>query len=235
VVHLSSGVSALVAALLIGRRLGIVQPITEPHDVTMTVLGAALLWFGWFGFNAGSALAADGTAALAFVTTNVAAAMAALTWVTISWIHRGTPSVVGAAVGAIAGLVAVTPAAGFVTPAAAILIGIAVAIVCYGASQLRLRFRIDDALDVFAVHGVGGAFGAVATGVLATEVGLLAGNPGQVVVQVVGVVAAGLYAAIATAGIFLVVNLFIRIRVPSDAEERGLDLAQHGEAAYSHG
>jgi len=170
VVHLSSGVAALVAALFIGRRLGLTdgEHATEPHDVPMTVLGAGLLWFGWFGFNAGSALAADGLAATAFVTTNTAAAMAAITWVTISWLHKGTPSVLGAAVGAVAGLVAITPAAGFVTPAAAVLIGFGVAVVCYGASLLRLRSRIDDALDVFAVHGVGGAFGALATGVFAT-------------------------------------------------------------------
>ena len=234
VVHLSSGVSALVAALIIGRRLGVTSAATEPHDVTMTVLGAALLWFGWFGFNAGSALAADGTAALAFVTTNVAAAMAALTWVTVSWLHRGTPSVVGAAVGAVAGLVAITPAAGFVTPAAAILIGFGAGIVCYAAAHLRARWKVDDALDVFAVHGVGGAFGAVATGIFAAEVGLLAGNPGQLIVQLVGVVAAGAYAVAVTAGILALVNLVTRIRVPSEAEERGLDLAQHGEAAYSH-
>jgi ammonium transporter, Amt family len=233
VVHLSSGASALVAALIVGRRLGVISPLTEPHNVTMTVLGAALLWFGWFGFNAGSALAADGVAALAFVTTNVAAAMAALTWVTVSWLHRGTPSVVGAAVGAIAGLVAITPAAGFVTPAAAILIGFGAALVCYTAVHLRVMLRVDDALDVFAVHGVGGAFGAIATGVFAGGVGLLAGNPSQVAVQLIGIGATAAYAAIATAAIFLLINLFIRIRVPSTAEERGLDLAQHGEAAYS--
>jgi len=239
VVHLSSGVSALVAALFVGRRLGLVERTTEPHDVTMTVLGAGLLWFGWFGFNAGSALAADGVAAVAFVTTNTAAAMSALTWVTISWLHRGTPSVLGAAVGAVAGLVAITPAAGFVTPAAAILIGFGVAAVCYGASQLRLRSRIDDALDVFAVHGVGGAFGALATGVFATVVvnpagrdGLLAGAPGQVLVQLVAAGAVALYAAAATAGILFVINLIVPVRVPSDAEEAGLDLAQHGEVAY---
>lgn len=234
VVHLSSGVSALVAALIIGRRIGVVSPVTEPHDVTMTVLGTALLWFGWFGFNAGSALAADGTAALAFVTTNVAAAMAALTWVTVSWLHRGSPSVVGAAVGAVAGLVAITPAAGFVTPAAAILIGFGVALVCYAAAQLRVRWRIDDALDVFAVHGVGGAFGAVATGVFAVEVGLLAGNPGQLVVQLAGVGATAAYAAIVTAAIFFLINVATPIRVATEAEERGLDLAQHGEVAYNH-
>ncbi|MFN2484253.1 MAG: ammonium transporter [Candidatus Limnocylindria bacterium] len=239
VVHLSSGVSALVAALMIGRRIGVGRELTEPHNVTMTVLGAGLLWFGWFGFNAGSALAADGLAATAFVTTNTAAAMAAVTWVSVSWLHRGTPSVVGAAVGAVAGLVAITPAAGYVTPAASIVIGFGVGLVCYGACQLRTRTRADDALDVFAVHGVGGAFGAVATGVFASVAvnaagrdGLLAGNGGQVVLQAVGVGATAIYAAAATAAILLVLKLVIALRVPSDAEERGLDLAQHGEVAY---
>ncbi len=238
VVHLSSGISALVAALMVGRRIGVIRE-TEPHDVTMTVLGAGLLWFGWFGFNAGSALAANGVAALAFVTTNTAAAMAALTWVTISWLHKGTPSVLGAALGAVAGLVAITPAAGYVSPVAAILIGGGVAVVCYGAAQLRIRSRVDDALDVFAVHGVGGAFGALATGVFASVAvnaaghdGALAGNLGQVAVQALAVVAVALYSAVATAAILLVVNAAVRIRVPSEAEEAGLDLAQHGEIAY---
>jgi Amt family ammonium transporter len=241
VVHLSSGIAALVAALFIGRRLGLTddEHATEPHDVTMTVLGAGLLWFGWFGFNAGSALAANGVAANAFVTTNTAAAMAAITWVTISWLHKGSPSVLGAAVGAVAGLVAITPAAGFVTPAAAVLIGFGVGIVCYGASTLRLRSRVDDALDVFAVHGVGGAFGALATGVFATTAvnefalpGLLEGGAGQVVTQLIGIGATGAYSAVMTAAILFVINLFVKIRVPSEAEEAGLDVAQHGEVAY---
>jgi Amt family ammonium transporter len=239
VVHLSSGVAALVAALMVGRRMGLVEPATEPHDVPMTVLGAGLLWFGWFGFNAGSALGANGIAAVALVTTNTAAAMAALTWVTISWLHRGTPSVVGAAVGAVAGLVAITPAAGYVSPSAAVLIGFGVGVVCYGASLLRLRSRVDDALDVFAVHGVGGAFGAVATGVFASVTvnaagrdGLLAGVPGQVAIQLVGVGVVAVYSAAMTAAILLAVNGIVRIRVPRDAEEAGLDLAQHGEIAY---
>jgi Amt family ammonium transporter len=239
VVHLSSGVAALVAALFIGRRTGLIEPATEPHDVPMTVLGAGLLWFGWFGFNAGSALGANGVAATAFVTTNTAAAMAAITWVTISWLHRGTPSVLGAAIGAVAGLVAITPAAGFVTPAASILIGAGVAIVCYGASQLRLRSRIDDALDVFAVHGVGGAFGALATGVFASVAvnaagrdGLLAGAPLQLVLQLVAIGVVALYSAGVTAGILFIVNLIVPIRVPHAEEEAGLDLAQHGEIAY---
>ncbi len=239
VVHLSSGVAALVAALMVGRRMGLVEPATEPHDVPMTVLGAGLLWFGWFGFNAGSALGANGIAAVALVTTNTAAAMAALTWVTISWLHRGTPSVVGAAIGAVAGLVAITPAAGYVSPSAAVLIGFGVGVVCYGASLLRLRSRVDDALDVFAVHGVGGAFGAVATGVFASLAvneagrdGLLAGVPGQVAIQLVGVGVVAIYSAAMTAVILLAVNVIVRIRVPRDAEEAGLDLAQHGEIAY---
>ena len=241
VVHLSSGIAALVAALFIGRRLGLTddEHATEPHDVTMTVLGAGLLWFGWFGFNAGSALGANGVAATAFVTTNTAAAMAAITWVTISWLHKGSPSVLGAAVGAVAGLVAITPAAGFVTPAAAVLIGFGVGIVCYGASTLRLRSRVDDALDVFAVHGVGGAFGALATGVFATTAvnefalpGLLEGGAGQVVTQLIGIGATGAYSALMTAAILFVINLFVKIRVPSEAEEAGLDVAQHGEVAY---
>jgi Amt family ammonium transporter len=239
VVHLSSGIAALVAALFIGRRTGLIEPATEPHDVPMTVLGAGLLWFGWFGFNAGSALGANGLAATAFVTTNTAAAMAAITWVTISWLHKGSPSVLGAAIGAVAGLVAITPAAGFVTPAASILIGFGVGIVCYGAAHLRLRARIDDALDVFSVHGVGGAFGAIATGVFATTAvnaagfdGLLAGNAGQLVTQLIGVVVVGVYSASVTALILFLVNLVVPIRVADVDEEAGLDLAQHGEVAY---
>ena len=239
VVHLSSGVAALVAALFIGRRTGVVRAATEPHDVPMTVLGAGLLWFGWFGFNAGSALGANGLAATAFVTTNTAAAMGAITWVTISWLHRGTPSVLGAALGAVAGLVAITPAAGFVTPAASVLIGFGVGAVCYGASLLRLRSRVDDALDVFAIHGVGGAFGALATGIFATVAvnaagadGMLAGNIAQLATQAFGVAVVGTYSAVATAGILFVINLAIPIRVAGPVEEAGLDLAQHGEVAY---
>jgi Amt family ammonium transporter len=239
VVHLSSGVAALVAALFIGRRTGLVAPATEPHDVPMTVLGAGLLWFGWFGFNAGSALGANALAATAFVTTNTAAAMAAITWVTISWLQRGSPSVLGAAIGAVAGLVAITPAAGYVTPAASILIGFGVGIACYGAAMLRLRARVDDALDVFSVHGVGGAFGALATGVFATVAinpaganGLLAGNAAQLGVQALGVLVVAAYSAVATGAILAAVNLIVPIRVPGPAEETGLDLAQHGEIAY---
>jgi Amt family ammonium transporter len=226
-------------AMVLGPRLGFRKDSMRPHNLPLVLLGAGLLWFGWFGFNAGSALGANGVAATALVTTNTAAAMAALTWVTISWLHRGTPSVIGAAIGAVAGLVAITPAAGFVSPAAAILIGFGVSLVCYAASLLRLRSRVDDALDVFAVHGVGGAFGAVATGVFATTAvnaagrdGLLAGNAGQLLVQLAGAGAVALYSAVMTAGILALVNLLVRIRVPDEAEHAGLDLAQHGEVAY---
>src|SRR3954464_6172648 len=167
VVHASSGVSALIVALLIGRRV-INGDRMEPHDIPMTVLGAGLLWFGWFGFNAGSALTAGGLAASAFVVTNTAAAMAALTWMSVSWVVHKRPSVLGAAAGAVAGLVAITPASGFVTAGGALIIGLVVGGLCYSATLLRSRVKIDDALDVFAVHGVGGMFGAIATGVFAT-------------------------------------------------------------------
>src|SRR2546428_321284 len=166
--HIPSGASALAAALALGRRVGSGRDALEPHDATMTVLGASLLWFGWFGFNAGSAITAGGLAANAFVVTNTAAAMAALTWMTVSWLHKGAPSVLGAAAGAVAGLVAITPASGYVDVSASILIGLGAGIFCYTAIQITKRFKVDDALDVFGVHGVGGAWGALATGVFAT-------------------------------------------------------------------
>src|SRR5947208_843000 len=197
VVHISSGVSALVAALVLGRRLGFGKQKVEPHDATMTVLGAALLWFGWFGFNAGSALGAGALATSAFVVTNTAAAMAALTWMTVSWWHKKQPSVIGAAAGAVAGLVAITPASGFVNVMGAIVIGFGAGVGCYLALQLRERIKVDDALDVWAVHGIGGTWGALATGLFATVAinsaaanGLFYGNPRQALVQLVAVGAA---------------------------------------------
>ncbi|MDQ3168392.1 MAG: ammonia channel protein, partial [Chloroflexota bacterium] len=239
VVHLSSGIAALVAALFIGRRSGLIEPATEPHDVPMTVLGAGLLWFGWFGFNAGSALGANGLAATAFVTTNTAAAMAAITWVTISWLHKGTPSVLGAAIGAVAGLVAITPAAGFVTPAASVLIGLGVGVACYGAAQLRLRARVDDALDVFAVHGIGGIWGALATGLFADSSinaagfdGLFYGNPEQVVKQLVAIGVVGGFAAGMSFIILSVIKATIGLRVGEAEEAAGLDATTHGEFGY---
>jgi ammonium transporter, Amt family len=236
VVHISSGVSALVVALVIGRRT-VNGDRMEPHDVPMTVLGAGLLWFGWFGFNAGSALAANGLAANALVSTNTAAAAATVTWVLASYIHKRKVSVIGAACGAVAGLVAVTPASGYVTPGGALLIGLFVGGLCYSATLLRARLKVDDALDVFAVHGVGGMFGAVATGVLATSAinaypGLIDGNPGQVVVQLIAVGATVAFAAVSTFVIVKVVDFILGIRVAMKDEEVGLDIAVHGEAAY---
>jgi len=236
VVHASSGVAALVVALLIGRRV-VNGDTMEPHDIPMTVLGAGLLWFGWFGFNAGSALGANGLAANALLVTNTAAAAATITWVLASYAHKGKVSVVGAACGAVAGLVAITPASGFVTAGGALVIGLVVGGLCYSATLLRSRLKIDDALDVFAVHGVGGTFGAVATGVFATVAinaypGLIDGNPGQVVTQLVAVGATIAYAVIATYAIVKVVDLVLGIRVSKPDEEVGLDLAVHGEVAY---
>jgi Amt family ammonium transporter len=236
VVHISSGVSALVAAVLIGKRWSNGDRL-EPHDVPMTVLGAGLLWFGWFGFNAGSALAANGIAANALLVTNTAAGAATLTWVLVSYMHKRKVSVVGAAAGAVAGLVAITPAAGYVTAGGAVLIGLAAGGVCYSATLLRERLRIDDALDVFAVHGVGGTLGAVATGVLAVAAiggvsGAIEGNFAQVGIQLVAVGAAAAFSAIATFVIVKIVEVVLGLRVERDAEEVGLDLAVHGEAAY---
>src|SRR5262245_6633429 len=238
VVHASSGVSALIVALLIGRRVSDGDSM-EPHDIPMTVLGAGLLWFGWFGFNAGSAVAADGLAANALLVTNTAAAAATITWVLASYLHRKKVSVVGAACGAVAGLVAITPASGYVTAGGALVIGLAVGMICYGATLLRERLKVDDALDVFAVHGVGGTFGAIATGVFATTAinaaiqgGLVDGNPSQVVTQIVAVAAVVAYAVVMTFVIVKVVDVVLGLRVKPAEEEVGLDLAVHGEAAY---
>ncbi len=237
VVHASSGVAALVAALAIGRRRTSNGDRMEPHDIPMTVLGAGLLWFGWFGFNAGSALTAGGLAANALVVTNTAAGAATLSWVLISYLHRGKVSVLGAACGAVAGLVAITPASGFVTAGGAVLIGLAVGGLCYSATLLRERLRIDDALDVFAVHGVGGTFGAIATGVFATTAinaypGLIDGNAGQLLTQAIAVGAVVAYTGVVTFVIIKVVDFVLGLRVPEHEEEVGLDLAVHGEAAY---
>jgi Amt family ammonium transporter len=237
VVHASSGLSALIVAILIGRRV-VNGERMEPHDVPMTVLGAGLLWFGWFGFNAGSALTAGGLAASAFIVTNTAAAAATLTWVGASYLHHRKVSVVGAACGAVAGLVAITPASGFVTPGGAILIGLVAGGLCYSATLLRERVRVDDALDVFAVHGVGGVFGAIATGVLATSAvqasykGLIDGNAGQVLTQLIAVAATIAYAVVGTFVIVKVVDGILGIRISAKDEELGIDLAVHGEAAY---
>jgi Amt family ammonium transporter len=237
VVHISSGVAALVAALVLGPRVKRESDRFEPHDVRLTVIGAGLLWFGWFGFNGGSALGANELAANAFVVTNTAAGMAALTWLTMSWLHKGTPSVVGAVAGGVAGLVAITPASGYVDASSAIIIGFAAGAVCYSAILLRERLKIDDALDVWAVHGVGGTLGAILTGVFATTAintgkGLIDGNPGQVGTQLVAVAATWIYSGVVTFIILKVVDIFVGLRVGEAEEEAGLDSSQHGEVAW---
>lgn len=239
VVHITSGVSALVCALMLGKRVGYGSEPMPPHNATMTVLGTALLWFGWFGFNAGSSLGANALAASAFVTTNVAAAMGALTWMTASWLRHKQPSVLGATAGAVAGLVGITPAAGFVTPMAALIIGFLAGLGCFFAVEVLVRGRVDDALDVFGVHGVGGIIGALATGIFATTSvnsagfdGLLYGNPGQLVTQAIAVVAVAAYSAGVTWGLLKIIDVVIGIRVSREEELRGLDMAQHGEVAY---
>lgn len=239
VVHISSGVSALVAAMMLGRRKGFGQEPMDPHDATMTVLGAGLLWFGWFGFNAGSALSASGLAVSAFVATNTAAAMGALTWMTVSWMHHKRPSVLGLAAGAVAGLVAITPAAGFVDARAAIIIGAVAGVICYWSCQLKNIIKVDDSLDVFGVHGIGGIWGALATGLFASQVvnaagsnGLFYGNPRQFLVQLVAVAVVALFSAVATGLILKGIDLTIGLRVDEREEVLGLDTTQHGEHAY---
>jgi len=237
VVHISSGVSALVVAFVIGkRRAG--EDKMDPHDVPMTILGAGLLWFGWFGFNAGSALAAGGLASTTFVATNTAAAAATVTWVLAQYVHHKKFSAVGAACGAVAGLVAITPASGYVTPGGALIIGLAAGALCYSATLLKARLKVDDALDVFAVHGVGGIFGALATGVFATTAinpagrGAIDGNPGQIWIQFVAVAFTVVFAGTLTFVIAKVIDVVMGLRVSSADEDMGMDLSVHGEAAY---
>lgn len=240
VVHISSGVSGLVAALVLGKRKGYGKESMAPHQIPITVLGAGLLWFGWFGFNAGSALGANGLAGIAFVTTNTSAAVAALSWMFVEWLHRGKPTLLGAASGAVAGLVAITPGAGFVTPLASIIIGLVGGAICYFAvSVLKGKLGYDDALDAFGCHGVGGMWGALATGIFATKTinpagadGLFYGNAAQLGIQAIGVVVTIVLAAVATFIILKVVGIFTKLRATSEEEEVGLDLSMHGEEAY---
>lgn len=235
VVHLSSGISALVIALHLGKRIGYPQERLTPHNLPMTLLGAGLLWFGWFGFNAGSALSSGGSAALAFTTTQTAAAAGALAWILIEWFHAGKPSALGAASGVVAGLVVITPAAGFVTPAWALLMGLSAGLVCYGGVMMKHRLGYDDSLDAFGVHGVGGAWGAIATGIFATvgATGLIGGNFYQLGVQLVGVLAAGAYAVIVTLALLFVLDKTMGLRVDKDEERMGLDQSSHSETGYN--
>jgi len=242
VVHISSGISALAAALVIGKRKGYGHQPMPPHNLPFTVMGASLLWFGWFGFNAGSALAANGLAAHAFMTTNTATAAAALGWMFTEWSSRGKPTVLGAASGAVAGLVAITPAAGYVTPMAAIVIGAVAGIICYSACNLKSKLGYDDSLDVVGVHGVGGTWGALATGVFATKLvndaggdGLLYGNPKQLGIQLLAVVVTWVLGFVMTTVILKVLNGIMGLRVTDEEEAAGLDLSQHSETAYTLG
>ncbi len=245
VVHLTAGASALVCSLVIGKRLKYPQERPLPHNLTMTLTGAGLLWFGWFGFNAGSALTSGWLAALAFVTTHLGAAGGALGWLVVEWKHRGKPTALGVASGLVAGLVAITPAAGFVSPVAAIVIGFVSSCVCYVAVLAKYKYGYDDSLDAFGVHGVGGLTGAILTGVFAQkrtfpgvagavgDAGLLAGNPKQLGVQLLACVVSGLYAAAVTWVLLKLIDKVVGLRVASSDEREGLDTTQHGEEGYA--
>ncbi len=240
VVHLSSGASALVVAFVLGKRSGYPSVRHPPHDLTMTLIGAGLLWFGWFGFNAGSALASSGLAALALGNTHLAAAAGAVSWALVELVRIRKATALGVASGLVAGLVGITPAAGFVSPMAAIAIGLLSGVVCYGGVLIKGKFGFDDALDAFGVHGVGGALGALLTGVFAQKAfnaagndGLLAGNVGLLGTQLLGVGAAAAYAMVASFVLLKVVDKVVGLRVDLDAEREGLDPALHGESAYS--
>jgi len=236
VVHLSSGTAALVCAVVIGRRA---RP-GPPHNLTLTLLGAGMLWFGWFGFNAGSALASNENAALALVNTHLAAAAAAFAWAIVEWIKLGKPTALGVASGLVAGLVCITPAAGFVGPTSAVIMGLAAGPVCYGAVMLKGKLGYDDALDAFGIHGVGGALGAILTGVFAAEVwggtnGLIDGNSNLFIENIIGVLAAAAYSMVVTFVLLKVLDATIGLRVNKDEENEGLDANLHGEEGYHMG
>ena len=240
VVHISSGISALAAALLMGKRLGYPHEQMPPHNLPFAVMGAAMLWVGWFGFNAGSALAANGLAVSAFVATNSGAAAAALSWMGAEWMLRGKPTVLGAATGAVAGLVAITPAAGYVTPLSALVIGGVAGVVCLLACMLKPRLGYDDALDVVGVHCVGGVTGALLTGIFASKAvnpagadGLLYGNPAQLLVQFGAVASTLVFCFVGAFVLLKLVDALVGLRVVEEDEVVGLDLSQHGETAYT--
>ena len=240
VVHISSGIAALAAALVVGKRKGYGDEPMPPHNLTMTLLGAALLWFGWFGFNGGSAVASGSLATSAFVVTHISTASAALSWMIVEWAYRGNPTVLGAASGAVAGLVAITPASGFVGPVSAIVIGLAAGGICYFAINFKNKLGYDDSLDVVGVHGVGGTWGALATGLFASKAinsagnnGLFFGNPSLLGVQALSVASAWVYSFVMTLTILKILDWTMGLRVSEENEINGLDLSQHGEAGYS--
>ncbi|MBI5050811.1 MAG: ammonium transporter [Nitrospirae bacterium] len=240
VVHINSAAAALAAVVIIGKRKGYLVEPMMPHNLPMTVLGAALLWFGWFGFNAGSALASGGLAAIAFVTTNTASAAAAMTWLIIEWSKRGKPTALGVVSGAVAGLVAITPAAGFVTPVSSILIGIGAGLICYTAVNLKSNFGYDDSLDVIGIHGAGGTWGALATGLFATtsvnsagKDGLFYGNASLFNIQLETVAVTIIFVFVVSFILLKLVDLTVGLRVDEESEFVGLDHALHGESGYT--
>ena len=240
VVHISSGVAALAAALVLGTRRGYLREVTPPHNMTMTVLGAALLWFGWFGFNAGSAVASGALAVSAFAATHIASAAATVSWTAVEWWQRGKPTVLGAVSGSVAGLVAITPASGFVGPMPALAIGLCAGVICYFGISLKGKFGYDDSLDAVGVHGVGGTFGALATGLFASKAinaagadGLFFGNSSQLLIQAVSVLAAIVYSFVVSWILLKITDKIIGLRVDAQNEVEGLDLSQHGETGYT--
>jgi Amt family ammonium transporter len=240
VVHATSGFSALAAALYIGKRKGFLHEHMPPHNLPMTVLGAGLLWFGWFGFNAGSALSSGSLATMAFLTTHTAAASATITWVLVEWFHRGKPTMFGAATGSIAGLATITPAAGFVGPMPALFIGIVAGVLCYIALNAKTKFGYDDSLDAFGVHGVGGTIGTLMAGLFASVAinaaganGLLYGNAKQFLIQAAAVALVALYSFVVSFVILKALDATMGLRVDAEQETEGLDISQHGEAGYS--
>jgi Amt family ammonium transporter len=242
VVHISSGVSGLACAFVLGKRLGYGKETMAPHNLPMTVLGASMLWFGWFGFNAGSAVSAGALATSAFVVTNTATAAAALSWMVVEWLYRGKPTVLGAASGAVAGLVAITPASGFVGPISSIWIGVGAGVFCYVAVVIKGKLGYDDSLDAFGIHGIGGTWGALATGLFASKLinsggadGLFFGNPGQLGIQAIAVLASWVFSFVGTVVLLKIVDWTMGLRVSVDEERIGLDLSQHEERAYSRG
>ena len=240
VVHLISGISALAAAIIIGRRKGYMLEAITPHNLPMTVLGTGLLWFGWFGFNAGSALSAGPLSVMAFVATHTSAVAATVTWVIIEWLHRGKPTMFGAATGSIAGLATITPASGFVSPMSSLIIGLAAGAVCYVALNIKGKLGYDDSLDAFGVHGVGGILGTFATGLFAQTLinpsgsnGLLFGSHQMFVSQMTAILVTAAYSFIATVIILKILDRFVGLRIDEESEVNGLDISQHGESGYT--
>ena len=240
VVHLISGISALAAAVLIGKRKGYMQDVMTPHNLPMTVLGTGLLWFGWFGFNAGSALSAGALSTFAFVATHASATAATVTWVIIEWVHRGKPTMFGAATGSVAGLATITPASGFVSPMSALIIGLAAGAVCYLALNMKGKIGYDDSLDAFGVHGVGGIVGTFATGLFAQTLinpagsnGLLFGGHKMFNAQIIAILVTAAYSFVISVILLKIIDKVIGLRVDEESELNGLDISQHGESGYT--